>query len=120
MDTAYAPELSSEADRTSQLLASITQSLLELFDTDRTFFISNESMRVLISGLSQRLDDAVQAGKEDVLFTQWNNNMPQTKRNLLNIASEYPLLLDDGRRMPVMNEDKSSQLLGLCPDAPEY
>ncbi|MBO0929429.1 hypothetical protein [Fibrella aquatilis] len=119
MTTAFAPDSSADDDRTSQLLHNITTSLLDLFDTNETFFISNQSMRKLITGLSNRLDKAVEDGQEDVLFKHWNSTMPQTKKNLLLIGRESPLLLSDGRQMPLLTENLAERILALC-RPPEY
>ncbi|RYF64294.1 MAG: hypothetical protein EOO39_26945 [Cytophagaceae bacterium] len=120
MAVAYAPDQSSESNRALQLLANIKGSMLDFFDTNEPFFISNQSMRVLILGLADRLEKAVEADKEEALFTQWNKAMPQAKRNLVTIAREFPLPLADGGKLSIMGEDKSTRLLRICPDAPEY
>lgn len=110
---------SQDSEQSAKLFAKAKEALLDLFDTNETMLISNQSLRVLIEGFSTTLEQAFKNGTEEKLFERWKNQMPEAKNRLLAEAKREPIRLVSEREIPILSEDKGANFLRMCPRAPE-
>lgn len=91
-----------------------------LFETDETFVVTNQSMRVLLDKIRRQMDYCLEAKKESDLLEWWRDELPEFRGHMLVIASESRVSLPNGTLAPILTEDRASRLIGPCPDAPDF
>jgi hypothetical protein len=97
----------------------VRQLLDELFDTPGSMAITNQSMKVLLYGLWQRLDYGLTEHSANRAFKGARILVREVRGNMWQIA-QTEVLVRNGQRLPLMSESKAIKVLNLCPEKPEW
>ncbi|HEX6899406.1 MAG TPA: hypothetical protein VF789_06815 [Thermoanaerobaculia bacterium] len=112
--------VSVEGSQENAFASEAVELLRLLFETDETFVVTNQSMRVFLGKIQRQLVYCLEAKKEADLLEWWREALPGFRDHMLVIASESRVSLPNGTLAPILTEDRASRLIGPCPDAPDF
>lgn len=93
--------------------------LLEAFLTSaRPYAISNDSLRVIVETLSERLTAARAEGRALPTIRYWRTQLPLALAAAFKQARE--LKFPDGGGLPLFTEDEGARIASACPRPPKY
>jgi hypothetical protein len=93
--------------------------LLEAFLTSaRPYAISNDSLRLIVETLNQRLTAARAEGRALPTIRYWRTQLPLALEAAFGQSRQ--LTFPDGGRIPFFTEDEGARIASACPPPPKY